>query len=98
MASIVWSEQAYDDLDDLLKYLGQRDFRAAEEYCREIETSCRKLAQFPDFGRRYDCTYRVLVVRNHLVFYRHDQVDMSVTVTRIPDGRRDLETLFSKDA
>jgi plasmid stabilization system protein ParE len=70
LAEIVWSAQAYDDLDLLMAYLKPLNPTAAERYVEGIREACLELEPLPECGRLYDDRYRVLVVRNHLIFYR----------------------------
>ena len=96
MANVVFSEQAYDDLDEIFTYLAARDFSAAERYLGEVRASCFRLGDFPELGRRYDKAYRVLVVRNHLIFYRYESRRARVNIVTVIDGRRDLADLLPK--
>jgi len=97
LARVVWSDEAYDDLDKLFSYLAPRDQHAAERYCGEMERSALKLAEFPEMGRKYVSRYRVLIFRNHLIFYRHEAQTGLVTITTVLDGRRDIEALLPKE-
>lgn len=73
-----------------------RDRSAAEQYVDEIRQASARLIDFPDLGRRYNDRYRVLVVRNHLIFYWHEINQAEVVIVTILDGRRDVEALLQK--
>ena len=39
-----------------------------------IERACENLIIFPLSGRAYSHRYRALVIRNHIAFYRYDEL------------------------
>jgi toxin ParE1/3/4 len=92
---VIWLDQARDDLSAILEFIAKESPKAALNYVAEIEGQCLQLADFPESGRRYNETYRCLVFRNHLIFYRHDSDANRVTIVTVLDGRRDLERLLS---
>jgi plasmid stabilization system protein ParE len=91
---IVWLDQAKDDLRKLLEFIAEENPAAAANYVAGIRQACIKLADFPESGSRHDSKFRRIVFRNHLVFYRQDIENGTVSVVAIIDGRRDLATLF----
>jgi len=91
---LIWSEQALDELDQLSEYLVAHNPPAAEQYIEDIRLAVHKLAEFPEIGRRYNKRYRVLIVRNHLVFYRYSQARSEIVVTTVLDGRRNVKALL----
>ena len=93
VAELVWLEQAEADLDAVAEYISEVSPDAAKQYVSSILTACDQLTAFPHSGRRYNKRYRVLVVRNHLVFYRQDDSGKHVIVAGVVDGRRDLAKL-----
>ena len=68
---------------------------AALDYLLELGAPCNKLADFPMQGRQFNDQYRVVVFRNHIAFYRHDEVRGTVVIAKIIDGRRDILNLLS---
>jgi len=56
--------------------------------------ACDRLRNFPPSGRAFDDSYRVLVVRNHLVLYRYEQRRTKVIIAAVIDGRRDVAALL----
>lgn len=91
---VVWLDQAKDDIQALLDYLHPRNPSAARSYIDDLEVACRRLAEFPLMGWRYNERYRALAVRNHLVFYSHDPKRDVVQIVAVIDGRRDLAHLL----
>lgn len=72
VADIIWRSRAVRHLNAISEYLRQRNPSAAKKYIAGLHDSCLLLKDFPETGRRYDDRYRVLVFRNHLIFYRYD--------------------------
>lgn len=68
---------------------------AAERYVMDIQTACLRLEQYPESGRKYDETYRVLVARNHVVFYRLYPNADEVRIVTVIDGRRDVSRVIN---
>jgi plasmid stabilization system protein ParE len=91
---IVWLDQAKDDLREILDFIANENPTAAANYVAGIAEACKKLADFPEFGLRYNSKFRRLVFRNHLVFYHHDETAHTVFIASVIDGRRDLKGLF----
>ena len=67
----------------------------ALNYLDKIETAIRRLEDFPASGSipRYAILrrqgYRVLIVERHLVFYKINEVEKTVTIYAVIDGRRE---------
>jgi toxin ParE1/3/4 len=97
-ADIRWLEEANDDIHSILTYISFDNPTAAKAYIDAIAQSAEKLSRFPESGRVFNEKYRVLVIRNHLVFYRYDAGANEVTISRVIDGRRDIETLLGREA
>jgi len=84
---LIFLDRAQNDLRELSP-------RAAGDYIDGLEKVCEKLRIFPNSGRQYDSKYRLLVYRNHLIFYRVSDASSSVHIVAIIDGRRDPSTFF----
>lgn len=96
MADLVWLEDANDDLQSIFDYIACDNISAAEALTSNIVSACDRLRDFPHSGRAYNRRYRVLVVGNHLVLYRHDGKRNEVIVAAVVDGRRDLRSLLKE--
>lgn len=96
-AEIVWSDEAKEDLNAILDFIAEESPSAAANYVTGIIHACRKLADFPELGRRYGENFRRVVFRNHLVFYEHDPVSQRVLIIAVIDGRRDLADLVHNE-
>jgi len=72
----------------------------ALNYLDKIETAIRRLEDFPASGSipRYAILrrqgYRVLIVERHLVFYKINEVEKTVTIYAVIDGRREYRNLI----
>ena len=93
MPRVVWREDAKRQLRDITSYIKARNKSAAISYAEGIREACRGLSDFPEQGRRYDSAYRLIVYRNHVVFYRHER-DV-VEISAVIDGRRDISEILS---
>lgn len=94
---VVWLETAENDLQATYDYLSTGNPGAAERYVESIVAAARRLAEFPESARRYNSRYRVLVVRNHLVFYHLDPEAGQVLIAAVVDGRRDIGALMGEE-
>jgi plasmid stabilization system protein ParE len=93
-ADIHWLDQAQDDLEEILRFISTESPKAAAKYVAAIREAAARLAEFPQSGRAYDAKRRVLVVRNHFIFYRFDATDNEIVIVGLIDGRRDLEKIL----
>lgn len=91
-----WLEAAEQDLLDTYEYLSAVSPNAAVAYVEDIVAATRRLSDFPQSARRYDARYRVLTIRNHLVFYSFNDVTGLVSIVAIVDGRRDIDALLGE--
>lgn len=64
------------------------------DYMSGLRAACLELTEFPERGRRYNDRYRVIVFRNHLVFYSFDTRRERVIIAAVFDGRRDVSVLL----
>ena len=93
-AEVVWLDSAERDLKEVYRYILEDKPHAAVRYIEDIVDAIGRLAHFPESARRYNLRYRVLVVRNHLVFYRFEADSRRVVISAIVDGRRDVASLI----
>jgi len=69
-------------------------------YLDKIETGVNRLQEFPESGSipRYSILkkqgYRVIIIERHLVFYKINEVDQTVIIYAIVDGRREYHNLL----
>ena len=93
MYNIVYSELARADLDEVYTYLNEKaSSETAYTYVNELLDTIEKLAGFPDMGvqpRYPEIPGKVLIHGKYLIFYRMDEENRRIEVSRILHGARD---------
>ncbi|MGQ9558705.1 MAG: type II toxin-antitoxin system RelE/ParE family toxin [Desulfurispora sp.] len=100
--SLKFTPRAVEDLDDIFGYIASNLFApaAAESLMDKIETSIRRLKDFPLSGSRVldeplkKRGYRKLIVDNYLVFYLVDEKERQVVIMRILYGASNYQKLL----
>jgi toxin ParE1/3/4 len=91
--SVAFAPEAQADLIELYDYIAAHGSpERALTYIERIETTCRRLATFPERGTRRDDIrpgLRVIGLARRVTIAFHVGVD-TVTIDRIPYGGRDL--------
>ena len=98
---VLRTDTADEQLTEIIRYIAMDSGSAdvALSYLDKLETAIMSLAEFPERGSfpRYAVLrrrgFRVLVVGNHLVFYKVYSDIKKVIVYAIVDGRRDYKGL-----
>ncbi len=91
------SEDADADLLLIHSYLAERNPAVAVSLAREFQAKFARLSRFPFIGRDRSHLMsgaRSLVAGNYVIFYRIEED--RVTVLRIMDGRRDIDSEFQR--
>jgi len=99
---IIRTDKANEQLREIIFYIaddsGSVDI--ALNYLDKIESAIKRLEDFPLSGSvpRYSILrrqgYRVLIVERHLVFYKVNESDKTVTIYAIVDGRREYKNMI----
>ena len=89
-AKLVFLPAAQADLFDLYDYIHADNPTAADQYVADLQATCEHVATFPHLGRPYDRRYFYIISRNHLIFYRYDRDQDTLTVARIIHGSRNI--------
>ena len=95
MSRYILSPEAGVDLKEINRYLTQNNPAAAGRLREKIKQQCKRLADFPNMGRRWDeinPPLRSFPVESYLIFYR--PIDGGIEVVRVVSGYRDLKTIF----
>ena len=89
---IKFLQDAVDDRDDIKAYLLQFDESTVQKFFALLKERIERLKTFPYSCPVYedDTDYRVLVVREYLVFYVVDDVNKMVEVHRIFHESRNI--------
>lgn len=99
---ILRTDRVEDQLREILFYIADDSgsVEVALHYLDKIEKAISQFRDFPQSGNipRYSILrkqgYRVLIVENHLVFYKVDELDKTVTVYAVVDSRREYRNLI----
>ena len=103
MHKIVYLPVARNDLIDIVSYISEqlKAPQSAQNLLTEMSTSIQKLAKFPYSCRVYhspqplDDEFRLLVVKNYLVFYVVTQD--TVEIRRVIYAKRNLSSILERD-
>ena len=98
MLPVIRTDQAEDDLADILDYLDQRNPSAAERLAALLDERCQLLGQLPEMGCARDELVpglRCIVVERYVLFYR--VTANAVEIVRILHSSRDIESLMRSD-
>lgn len=96
------TDKAEDQLRDIIFYIASDSdsIDIALDYLDKIEKAINRLQEFPNSGSipRYSILkkqeYRVLIVERHLVFYKINDIEKTVIIYAIVDGRREYINLI----
>lgn len=99
---IIRTDKAEEQLREIIFYIADDSGSAdiALNYLDKIETAINRLGDFPLSGSnpRYSTLrkqgYKVIVVERHLVFYKVNEEEKTVTIYAIMDGRREYKNLI----
>ena len=99
---ILRTDKAEEQLREIIFYIADDsgDVDIALGYLEKLETEINRLKEFPKSGSipRYSILkkqgYRVIIVERHLVFYKTNEVDQTVIIYAIVDGRREYLNLL----
>lgn len=99
---IVRTDKADEQLRELIFYIADDSgsVDVALNYLNKIEKAINRLADFPMSGSipRYSILrkqgYRVLIVERHLIFYKVNEEEKTVTVYAVVDGRQEYRNLI----
>ena len=100
--NILRTDKADDQLHEIIFYIADAsgDVDVALGYLDKLENAINSLQEFPEAGSipRYSILkkqdYRVLIVKRHLVFYKVNEENRTVTIYAIVDGRREYRNLI----
>ncbi len=95
MGRYIRSEQAEQDLDEILEYLDGQSAQAADRFARKLKETCQLHVVFPQIGasaEEFAPNLRYFTVWNYAIFYR--PVGEDIEIIRIIHGARDLPTFF----
>ena len=102
MYKILRTDKLEDQLRDIIYYIADdsASIDTALGYLDKIEKAINRLQEFSNSGSipRYSILrkqgYRVVIVGNHLIFYKVDDQEKEVVIYAIVDGRREYKNLI----
>lgn len=93
--SLVLSESARQDLEDIWDYLALESIDSADRMLDELFELCERLSEMPRMGRIREELLpglRSFPVRRYMVYYRiHNQI---LEVVRVLHSRQDVDSYF----
>ncbi len=95
MSRVIRSEQAQQDLEEILDYLDAQSTEAADRFAVKFDQACELHAEHPQIGASataYAANLRHYSVWNYAIFYR--PVSDGIEIIRIIHGARDIPKLF----
>lgn len=100
--SVVLTDDALRDLDDLCAYIAENDSHGSADYVLDrIEKALNSLAELPERGRHPRelaalgiRAYREIFFKPYRLIYRAEK--RRVVVFLIADGRRDMQSLLAR--
>lgn len=91
---------AKSDIEDIIDYISKDNPSVGKKIIDEFDNSIGKLSSFPKMGtkpkdeRLQRLGYRVLVLRNYLIFYMINEEEKIVEIRRIIHGSRKYSFLL----
>lgn len=98
MHKLHWTPKAYEDLDEIKRYIEEDDAQAAVEVLLAIVERAEQLENFPESGplmreRRWSGDQmRTLMAGQYIIFYQIDM--MEIIVIRVLHAARDYGKLI----
>jgi len=91
LARVVYSTEAFDDLDRIIEFLLASSPQGASDALKQIRAAIEVLAAHPQIGRRVDLHRRELVISHgatgYIALYRHDARPDVVRILRLRHQR-----------
>lgn len=91
MARIVYSSEAFEDLDRIIEFLLASSPQAAGDALKQIQAAVLVLAAHPQIGRRVDLHRRELVISHgatgYIALYRYDARPDVIRILRLRHQR-----------
>lgn len=97
---IVMTDKANEQLNDIIMYIAIDSKENARKYLDRLEEAIVKLEDFPLMGvnPKYSTLrrqgYLVLIVENHLIFYKVDQTKKKVIIYGIFNSKQEYKRLI----
>lgn len=95
-ATVIWSENALNDLDVIFDFLSEKSVKAAEKIISALLSSTSQLETFPESGQKQENissskTYRYLVEEDYKIIYSY--TNGVIYIHTVFDCRQDPEKM-----
>lgn len=94
MATIVWSDDAIEDVRQIHAYIARHSLLYADRQLSLIESSTDRLIAFPESGRvipeAESGPYREVLAGSYRVIYRYERDGDLIVIASVVHGRRRL--------
>ena len=100
VSNVVFSQEALDDLEEIVLYIAQDNRNAALRLHDEVMEKTNNLKTFPKLGRPVPDTkmknfgFRMLLIKSYIAFYRI--LDDKVYIYRVVHGATNYPMLYAK--
>jgi len=90
MVQVEWSEEAEEDLDDILSYFSKSSTQYANSFFERIHESIEYIKQFPQIGRKVpeskNPSDRELIIQKYRLIYRFLEEENKILIMMIIHG------------
>ena len=94
MVQIDWSEDAEEDLNDVISYLSKVSSQYAKSFIERVEEALETILQFPKIGRKVPESKnpkdRELIIQKYRLIYRFLEEKNKIIIMMIIHGSRVL--------
>jgi len=95
MVQIEWSEEAEEDLDDILSYFSKSSTQYANSFFERIHEAMKNIKEFPQIGRKVpeskNPNDRELIIQKYRLIYRFLEKENKILIMMIIHGSRLLK-------
>lgn len=92
MVQIEWTEEAENDLDDIMAYISKSSFQYARSFFENVHESVENLRFFPKMGKRVpeskNPKTRELILQKYRIIYRFIEEEEKILIMMIIHGSR----------
>ena len=100
MATLIWTESAIADMENIYDYIANDSPMYAQLNAETIIKSVERLKRFPESGRRLpefpNLPHREVIVGNYRVVYRYNSNSGEANIVAVVHGSRLLENVLFK--
>ena len=95
MPSVIYAQEADDDLEGIVDFIARDKPTAAREWLQKLRATCETLSKNPGLGEAREgfgvAGCRSFSVGSYVVFFRH--IGDGIEVSRVIHGSRDMRNL-----